>query len=97
MRKKKSFWLSSQGVVALCAIAIVAYFLLIEHRQHLAEWFPYLILLLCPLMHIFMHSGHHHKDNSDDSDQDVYQKGIEEGKRQQSMLQQNKEQHDDAQ
>jgi hypothetical protein len=24
------------------------------------EWLPYLILLACPLMHLFMHHGHGH-------------------------------------
>jgi len=23
---------------------------------------PFLIFLLCPIMHIFMHKGHHHED-----------------------------------
>ncbi len=39
--------------------AIAAYFLLSEHRLHalsLAPWI--LILLACPLMHLFMHGGH---------------------------------------
>lgn len=25
-----------------------------EHRQHVAQFLPYLILLLCPLMHILL-------------------------------------------
>lgn len=42
---------------------IAAYFLLTEHRQHLSGllfYAPYLLLLACPLMHIFMHGGGHH-------------------------------------
>jgi len=33
----------------------------VEHRAHLAEglkFLPYLLLLACPLMHLFMHRGH---------------------------------------
>jgi len=60
-----AFWLSPRGFVALLFIASVTYFLLMEHRQHLFEWLPYLILLLCPLMHVFMHHGHgEHKEHS---------------------------------
>lgn len=29
-----------------------------EHRAHLLGILPYLILLACPLMHLFMHHGH---------------------------------------
>lgn len=64
--RSPSFWTSSRGVVALGAIAILGYFLVMEHRQHLFEWLPYLILLACPLMHLFMHHGHGHGQSEDD-------------------------------
>ncbi len=52
------FWGAPIGI-ALCVVALVAaYFLLTEHRAHLAGWLPYALLALCPLMHIFMHRGH---------------------------------------
>ena len=53
-----TFWSSPKGFVALLFIASASYFLLIEHREHLFQWLPYLIFLMCPLMHIFMHHGH---------------------------------------
>jgi uncharacterized membrane protein len=40
---------------------IAAYFLITEHRAHLYEvlpYWPYLLLLACPLLHLFMHGGH---------------------------------------
>lgn len=40
--------------------AIVAFFLLREHWDHLAGRWAYLLLLACPLMHVFMHRGHGH-------------------------------------
>ena len=47
---------------ALIGFLIVAgYFLFTEHRAHLSEalyYLPYLLLLACPLMHVFMHTGH---------------------------------------
>lgn len=52
------FWKSPAGI-ALCIVgAVAAYFLLTEHRAHLAGWLPYAFLAACPLMHIFMHHGH---------------------------------------
>ena len=33
--------------------------LLSEHKLHILNALPYLLLLLCPLMHIFMHGGKH--------------------------------------
>ena len=40
-----------------CAIAAV--FLIYEHAVHVLGALPYLLLLACPLMHLFMHHGHH--------------------------------------
>ena len=35
-----------------------AFFLWTEHRAHLLGALPYVIFLLCPLIHLFMHRGH---------------------------------------
>ena len=54
-------FLRSRGGLALCVVAAVGGFLLFtEHRAHLLGALPYLLLLACPLMHVFMHRGHHH-------------------------------------
>ncbi len=58
MASKPSFWFSPKGIAALGLIGAVSYFLLMEHRQHLFDYLPILILLACPLMHLFMHGGH---------------------------------------
>jgi hypothetical protein len=44
-------------------LAIAAYLLVSEHRAHLAQALPWLILLACPLMHVFMHRGHADRGN----------------------------------
>ncbi|WP_038003341.1 DUF2933 domain-containing protein [Teredinibacter turnerae] len=54
---KLSFWLNPKGGAAIGLIASATYFLVIEHRQHLFEYLPYIILLMCPLMHFVMHRG----------------------------------------
>jgi Protein of unknown function (DUF2933) len=50
-------------------LAIAAYLALSEHRAHLAQALPWLIVLVCPLMHVFMHRGHgaHHGGSTDGS------------------------------
>ena len=55
-------------------MAIAFYFVLSEHRAHLSgmlEYLPLLLLLACPLMHIFMH-GHHgrHRHSERHTDED---------------------------
>lgn len=52
------FLLSPAGLVLIAFVAIAAYFLWTEHRAHLIGGLPYLLLLACPLMHLFMHRGH---------------------------------------
>lgn len=42
----------------LVLAAVLGFFLLTEHRAHLFGALPYLLVLLCPLMHLFMHGGH---------------------------------------
>lgn len=57
-KSKKNFYLSPNGLAATGLIGAAVYFLLTEHRAHFVNALPFLILLLCPVMHIFMHGGH---------------------------------------
>ena len=52
------FWCSRYAVGLLVFGAVAAYFLLSEHRAHFFGALPFLLLLACPLMHMFMHGGH---------------------------------------
>ena len=64
------FWRSRYAVGLLVFGAVAAYFLLSEHRAHFIGALPYLLLLACPIMHLFMHHGHggHGKDDESHSD-----------------------------
>jgi len=49
------------AVVCLYAGGIaVGGFLLLQHWVHVAPIVPLLVILACPLMHLFMHRGHRH-------------------------------------
>lgn len=55
--------------VAFVVLAAAALFYLVtEHRAHLFGALPFLVLLACPLMHLFMHGrhGHHHSTGGPD-------------------------------
>jgi len=54
-----SFW-RRPGGMALATVALIAgFYLLREHWGHVLGYWPYLLLLACPLMHLMHgHGGH---------------------------------------
>lgn len=60
------FLMSRTGLVLLAFLAIAAFFLVAEHTAHVAGLLPYALLLLCPLLHLFMHRGHGAHGNQGD-------------------------------
>ena len=59
------FWRSPAGLTLLVAAAVGGFYLITEHTAHLFGVLPYLIILACPLMHMFMHHGHGHGQHGD--------------------------------
>lgn len=52
-------WLGSRrSLVFIVFLAIIGFFLFTEHRAHLFGILPFLLLLACLFMHMFMHGGH---------------------------------------
>ena len=52
------WWKTRTGAVFIGFLAIAAFFLIMEHQAHVLGALPLLLLLLvCPLMHLFMHGG----------------------------------------
>jgi Protein of unknown function (DUF2933) len=47
-------------ILALMVGLIIAFYLLREHWGHALGVLPYLLLLACPLLHLFGHGGHRH-------------------------------------
>jgi len=54
------WWRSRSGLAFIGFAAIAGFFLWTEHRAHLLGALPYVLFLLCPLMHLFhgRHGGH---------------------------------------
>ncbi len=48
-------------------LAVAGFFLFTEHRAHVLGILPFLLLLACPLMHLFMHHGHDQHTHRHDS------------------------------
>ena len=57
-RESESFLTSPAGLVLMAFLAIAGVYLWMEHQAHLLGALVWLPLLVCPLMHLFMHHGH---------------------------------------
>jgi len=56
---QQTAWLRSRfGLALIGFLAIAAFFLVTEHRAHLYGFLPFLLLLLCPILHWLMHGSH---------------------------------------
>ena len=57
-KERRNWWVTPTGIACMFFLAAGAYFLFTEHRAHVVPYLPWLLILACPLMHIFMHGGH---------------------------------------
>ena len=65
--------LTASSVAFYGFLAIAAFYLITEHRAHTLGWLPWLLILACPVLHIFMHRkhgahGHNHHERRADQD-----------------------------
>ena len=56
--KRRGFLVSPAGVAMLAFLAIAGFFIWTEHRAHLFGVLPFVLVLLCPLLHFFHHRSH---------------------------------------
>ncbi len=63
--KQNNIW--KNPLVWIC-LAAVGYWVYTYHLEHALGFLPYFILLLCPLMHIFMHGNHGHGGHGEECD-----------------------------
>ena len=68
------FWRRKTGVVLIMLIAIGAFYVLREHFIHVDPVWPYLILVICALMHFFRH-GHGEHSHGDQATTHKDEKG----------------------
>ncbi len=58
--EKPRGWTTGAAKTAFVFFALIAgYFVVTEHTAHVKGALPYILIALCPLMHFFMHRGHH--------------------------------------
>jgi hypothetical protein len=65
----RGFFHSRANLALIGFLAIGGFFLVTEHRAHLIPYlgyWPFLLILACPLMHLFMHGGHGGHGQGDD-------------------------------
>lgn len=59
-------WLNNLSWISILLIGISlagSYLLWEQYQEQLFGYLPYVFLLLCPLMHVFMHRGHGRHEN----------------------------------
>jgi len=52
------WWKSASGLVMCGFLLVAGFYLVTEHTAHLWGVLPFLLILACPLMHVFHHHGH---------------------------------------
>lgn len=57
-------WRRPMPLAWATVVVIAVFYLLREHWGHLLGWWPYLVLMLCPLMHL-LHGHGQHRDHHD--------------------------------
>lgn len=60
--------LFSSRAPILAFYALAAAFILYWHWRHVLDALPFLVVLACPLMHLFMHRAHRHERRPNDPD-----------------------------
>ena len=62
-----SWWRTRTGIAVIGFALVGAFYVLQEHWGHTLGALPYLLILACPLMHLFMHRGHHRHGSGPDA------------------------------
>jgi hypothetical protein len=71
--ERSGFWQSRSTLALGGFLLIAAFFLFSEHRAHALGILPFLLILACPLLHLFMHGGHGGHGSHGGHDRDTQQ------------------------
>lgn len=67
MNETRNFLLRHRvGLTAVLFAIVGVAFMWQDHKAHILGFAPYLFLLACPFMHLFMHGGHGGHRHGDD-------------------------------
>ena len=67
MGKKVNPWWRRKANLAFVAFLVIGgYFLIAEHRAHVIQWLPWVLISGCLGIHLFMHGGHGHRNGGGD-------------------------------
>jgi len=64
---RKPLWKKPFGIICIFLLAVAAYFLMKQQGANIGNNWIWLILLACPLMHVFMHGSHGGHGKHDDN------------------------------
>ena len=71
--KGKNWLFSRAGIATIIAVSVLGFLVYEGHGAHILGYAPFLLILACPLLHIFMHGGHGghgaHRHGNDDRDE----------------------------
>ena len=62
-KKQSRYSLVTRNWPVILILSVIGFYLITEHRAHLLGALPWLILLACPFLHIYMHRGHSHSSH----------------------------------
>jgi hypothetical protein len=65
-------WPAVRKYVFIGFVLIAGYFLLTEHRAHVVQYLPFVLLLACPLLHFFHGHGRHDRNGGGESREDPH-------------------------
>lgn len=63
---ERGFLASRSGIVLIVFLGLVGFLLTTEHRAHALGALLWLLILACPLLHLFMHGGHEGHGSADE-------------------------------
>jgi hypothetical protein len=68
-RNHRSWWRTPAGLMFLALLVAAMAFWATGHRAHIMVVVPYLVLMACPLMHLFHHRKHQGRYGHDAGDE----------------------------
>jgi len=61
-----SWWRNRSNLALVAFLGIGGYFLWTEHQAHVIATLPWVLIIGCVVMHLFMHGGHGHGGSGHD-------------------------------